>query len=263
MADKHTTISSVAERDRPADSLGGIEQRDDIADKILQLNQRWKNGLAVHDTNADLIENYVGGKLCLGLRCVSGIDEQYGFVFQVVNGNTTHSIGETNSFAHHEIEAWMHCASNQPLVLAQNVELMEGPKKIIPSFVWVERFDDRNFSGGKPLFAFDPVKWIDHVLSAGEDGEMRIAARRYAVACSKRGTKKIKGTSERSYDGAEFGMEDRGQFLFRSRYGRDLAGWRILIYRHQLHIACLPDTKPAGEDWELGFAPLDSSYGVR
>lgn len=41
--------------------------------------------------------------------------------------------------------------AEQPLMLSQNIELMQGPQKIVPSLVRFQRFDSRSFGRGERL----------------------------------------------------------------------------------------------------------------
>ena len=82
----------------------------------------------------------------------------------------------------------------QPDVLAHNVEVMEGPKGWIPSFVRFEIFDDVSFLGGEGLYEFTPfIVPGSEGLLAGSDRKVRIVNHRLAVARGKCSSQKYRG----------------------------------------------------------------------
>lgn len=168
--------------------LNSRETFDDLHSHAREINERWQKRAAIY-AKRRLIEHYVSGELYVGIRCVSGEFEQYGFVFQ---GS---GLEERNLATNDKRNARIDDGGDQPFMFSKNVEFMERPQKIVPSIVWAVRFDDSNFTRRKPLYAFEPVFGVDEIVTASKDREMRITARRYAVVSSQRCGEEIKRTS--------------------------------------------------------------------
>jgi hypothetical protein len=238
------------------DESGDIEPINDAGCHIRKLNERSEKRAAIY-AQTRLIESYINGDLYVGLRCVSGDFRNYGFVFQPEHiGRGQRRRGDLSSECGRE--TWMHDCGNEPFMFTQNVELMECPQESITSIVRTERFDDCSFGGGKPLFAFESIEWIDHVLERSEDWKVRIVTRRYAVSLGQSAGEEIKRAAKGANDCSDFSINNSREWLFCARYHCLPVQARIKICDDGLDIHMLPGICAPSEDWELGFAPIDT-----
>lgn len=125
-----------------------VEQDDDRIRKAAEITERYKKRLAIR-SESEFIKHYVNGELRLGLACCRGEFDKCGFTFQALRLTD----GNIASFrSHDKFNTWFDHDGNQPFMLSQNVELMEGPQRTVTSLVRLERFDYSNFALGQPPF---------------------------------------------------------------------------------------------------------------
>ncbi len=246
-------------RDRPAADLSIIKVSDDVSDEALERNERFKKRMAIY-SQTEFVESYRDGDLGVGLRCVSGEFEQYGFVFEALR--LVHSCDFLVSSTEYHYDTWFRNEFDQPFVLTQNVQLMEGPEEVITTRVGVHRFDDSAFPSGEPLFAFYPVHWIKEVVLGAENGEVRIVTRRHAVALGQGRGKQVKCAPEGADNRTGLGIEDGRKWLFCMRHKGLLSRLRIEIYNRGINVLSPPGMEPPREDWELGFAPINACLRI-
>jgi hypothetical protein len=95
-------------------------------------------------------------------------------------------------------------------MLPHNVELVEGVKRHIPSFVGPQRFDFGEVGNGKPLFAFDVPCGSPEVPREFADRKVRSFARLYASpAFDQCGTEQVKSASCHIDDSTDFSNDHR------------------------------------------------------
>jgi len=151
---------------------------------------------------------------------------------------------------------------NEPLVLSQDIELVQGPQKRISSLVWPECFDRRLLALGKPLFAFNTLQGVDHVLLRSEDWKVRFLTRFYAVACGESGSEEIEGAADGIDDHAGVGANERINGAVLASYQQLVSGVRIWLYDEFVWARPLPGEEALLQDWDLGYGPIDGSLGV-
>jgi hypothetical protein len=242
-----------------------IEHTDDIERRGAEFVERYNNRLAV-DGKAFFIKHYINIKACLGLRFVSGEFKQFGFVFQALpSGEKGFDWFVRDNSCHN----WLGVYNDQPFMLSRNVELMEGPQRVVPSIVRAERFEDievvyrqpsLRFARGQPCFSFYSMQGISEFIEAAEKREVCIRAGRHAIAISQGSGKEIKRTSEGIDDGTDAGIDDGWQWRLFTKYSNFLSGLRINLYKLYPNIRVSPSVKPINEEWQLGFAPVDRPY---
>ena len=181
--------------------------------------------LLVSDPKGRLVEEYINGQKGIAFRyrdsLASAHSTQYGFIVAALNyrrSPRTHP--GVPKIGHGK---YGRTGNDEPLMLTHDVEVMEGPQRFIPSFVWFERFYNRSLMIRKPLFSFltvQPGKRIDHVGETAEDWEMPIATRSFAVALGESGSDEIEGTSEGIEDRADPNIECERKRLFLDSYNQ-------------------------------------------
>lgn len=82
-------------------------------------------------------------------------------------------------------------------MLAHDVELMEGPKKLVPSLIRFQRFDEGSFGRGEPFYAFETGERINEVVETAVNREVGFRIVRFAVACRERAGENVKATADR------------------------------------------------------------------
>jgi hypothetical protein len=151
---------------------------------------------------------------------------------------------------------------NEPFVLAQDVELMQSPQTRVPSLVRSQRFDCRSLALGKPLFAFDTLQGIDHVLFRPEDWKVRLMTRFYAVACGESGNEEIERAASGIDDRTRFGTDERINAENLASYQQLVSGIRIWLHDEFVWARPLPGRETLLQYWDLGYGPIDGSLSV-
>src|SRR6516162_9962014 len=154
----------------------------------------------------DFVEGYLQAEMGKGVRQRERPIRnrpQYGFIIKALHpghsGKHKRPLS-ASGVSEFQMKSRINAGADEPFVLATDVEIVEGPDGIIPSFVRLERFDDRLFTLGKPFFAFNALQRINHMLIGGEDRKMRIFARLHAIACGQGGSEQVERTSQRVDD---------------------------------------------------------------
>jgi hypothetical protein len=239
--------------------LASVKQVDYSAHRSGEPIQSRDDTFPMDSGEVNLVKDYFEGRCYLGFRCVSGEFKQYGFVFQSTENRLA---PETAGRPGHAHVIGPHAQSDEPFVLPLNIELMQRPQIVAPSFVWVDRFDDFDFGFGEPLFTFYPCEWIGEFLGGSKYRKVRVVAGRHAIALRERGGEKVQTASERINDGASFGMDHERKRQFLLRYRQGLAGISIGLLEGYLYARRLPGQEPMFQDWELGFAPINGRVGI-
>lgn len=87
--------------------------------------------------------------------------------------------------------------TNQSSMLAHDVELMEGPKKLVHSLIRFQRFDEGSFGRGEPFYAFETGERINEVVETAVNREVGFRIVRFAVARRERAGENVKATADR------------------------------------------------------------------
>jgi hypothetical protein len=154
---------------------------------------------------------------------------------------------------------------NQPFMLAENVEFVQGPNGVIPSFVRFESFDRSSFALGKPLFAFNAIdssERVDHTMQRIEDWEMPIAIRFFAIALGEGSGEQVQAATERVKNGADPSIHGKRQRNSLLSYKQIAACLRVTLFDDAIGATLLPLNKSLLQQWGLGYGPIDASLGV-
>ena len=238
-----------------------VEPRDHFSDPGRELAQEGGYFLIV-EPKGGLPQRYERGEKCIALRRVedfaAGQTEQDGLIFQAFDrlGST-----DVHMSPHHQKTLNVGARGQQPLVLAEDIQSVKGPKGVIPSLVRVERFDRGSFALGKPLFAFDALQWVDHGVEGIKDWKVRTVARFYAIACCQGSGEKIKTATERIDDGPDLGIERERKRLIVG-YRNILSSIRITLLDNGIGVTTLPFDEALLQQWDLGYGPIDGSLSV-
>ena len=99
-------------------------------------------------------------------------------------------------------------------------------------------------------------------MNTTEKWEVRIDAGRFAIPYCKGGAEQIERGSEGIDDGAHASIDYGWKWALFAKYRDFLAGLRIEIPDLYSRVRLLPNVKLVGEEWELGFSPLESGVSV-
>jgi hypothetical protein len=238
-----------------------IEQLDNRIRKARELTERCNN-FPMFEV-AGFVQAYLHGELELGVRDTLGEEPNYGLVISAAYP-TGNEGPEGLHFNPYDIQLRRKNIDGQKaLMLSHNVEQMEGVKKFIPSIVRFQRFDDRAFPLGEPLYEFTPL-----VAVAGEDGstvddgKISIVNKVLAVAVSERRSEDIEATSDSINVGAGLDLECQRQWRFLNSNDEIVRGIRWQLFDDHLNVFIEPSIKARFEGWELGYGPIDRGLGV-
>jgi hypothetical protein len=148
-------------------------------------------------------------------------------------------------------------------MLPHDVELMETPKRLIPSFIRFQRYDDTAFGEGQPLYEVAPL-----VISSSEcgfatsNGKIGLVRSRYIVATCKRTCEDIEATSNGVDVSPRLDVEAQRERLFLDSYYRIVSSWRWHVFNTHIHVVAQPSFEPFGEGWELGYGPINACLSV-
>lgn len=243
-----------------------VEGIDNLADTTRELIKNGKY-LLVSVPEGGFIESYINGDQGIVLRhreVVVGSEPcQDGLVIYKAD-----SLGSPNghaALAHNQNPNRGNAGSNEPFMLPHDVEVMEGPYCVIPSFVRFERFDRGAVGSGKPLFSFCtiyPAQRIDHVEVGIENWEVPIAGRFFAVAYRERGCKQVEAAAERVDNSADPSVESERHWGSEASYHQNLARLRIALFDNVIWAAFLPPSEFLSEQFDLGYGPLNGRPSV-
>jgi hypothetical protein len=237
-----------------------VKQRDHRASEARQLTEHWNDWFA--DSQKSLIERYVDGQLHIGLRRALWDETEWGFVIRRcdegdrLKGNPSRPLEGYLTGVVDDKE--------QPAMLAHDVELVESPERRISSLVWLQRFKDATFSGGKPLYEFGTL-----IAPRAEDGfansnrKIRVFWLRYAEAIGKGRGENIETAADCVDVAADLDNERKGKRLFFDRYYHLMLGVRLKINHVGIDVSFQPGIDATLEGWEVGHGPINAGLGVQ
>ena len=243
-----------------------VKEFDDVCDALDEPQERCYD-FVPSQPGYNFVEGYLHGEIGMAVRQREreiGNRPQYGFIIEALSARhsghhkRTLSAGGVSEL---KTESGVNTGADKPFVLAMDVKMVEGPDGIISSSVRLERFDDRAFTLGKPLFAFNAFQRINHVLIGGEDRKMRVFARLYAIACGQSGGEKIERTAQRVDDSASPSIE-RARQRIEVGYSQLAVGIRIRLEPEFIRVIVDPSAGGLLEEWDLGYGPIGSGLSV-
>jgi hypothetical protein len=246
---------------RQADAiLGAIEHQDEGGGEGSEILE------CVHNTSAAVggfIESYCRGEIQFGIRRILADQPQYGFLIGAAHPSNRQRFEKWKCLAPHAQAGGWDEHREQPYMLSHNVEVMEGVKRWVSSFVWLDRFDDVSFLGGEGLYEFTPF-----VISGGEglraesDRKVRVIHQRLAVACGQRGRKNVETAADGVDVSADLDLERERQRTFFDSYNDVVRGVCWQLFDSYINVCVRPLTESRLEGWELGYGPIDRGLSV-
>lgn len=206
------------------------------------------------------IEDYLCGNamiaLCNRQTGSCGASRKDGFVIQaLVDAGPVEDVCEISKFLDERL------CPNQSLMLAHDVELVEGVKQSVPSVIRPEIFDFGDLGLREPLFFFDVLCATEEVLPF-VDGEVSFRTRLFAVAARERCGEKIQAATSAVYDSPHIGDNDILKRELLIRYEQFVAGLRIVLSDETIWASMMPFDETVLNDWDMGAAPVSSSLSV-
>lgn len=241
------------------DALREVELSDNSRSQFCELGDR-RNDLPVWEVKG-FAQAYLHGELDPGLLCALGEKPNYGLIISALahpaRREKCEILGDISPSRNRHV-AGHDFGGQQSHVLADNIEIVEGVKKIVPSLVRFARVDDTSFLGGDGLYKFVPfVSPADPDLLARHNWEVSVINKRLAVALGKRGRENIETATDSVDVRASLNLEcerERRFFLCNENIIRNV---RWLLSEHQLNVVVEPSIQTLLKGWEIGFGPVD------
>jgi hypothetical protein len=235
-----------------------VEQFDDRLRKAREIVERSNNRFSFRHPR--FVDRYREGTCNVGLRRALADECQYGFVISAYPSGGDRM--DRASPAGYSEKCRSRLDSKQSAMLAHDVELMEGPQKVIPSIIRFQRFDDVSFGRGKPLYAFETGERVDKVVEAAVNREVGFRVLTFAVARRERAGEDIQATANRVDVSPCLDIECQRQRLFFDRYYELVRNIRIRVFEGYFNIEMEPGVDPFVEGWELGYGPVNACLSV-
>jgi len=151
----------------------------------------------------------------------------------------------------------------QTYVFSNNVEVMEGVKGFVPSFVWGEVFDDISYLGGEGLYEFVPfVIPARESIVTGRHGKVSIVNKSWAVALGKSHRKNVKAASDCVEVGSSFDLERERERFFLRGYNEIVRHIRWQLFDAYIDVRFAPGIEPQLKGLELGCGPVDGCLSM-
>jgi hypothetical protein len=216
----------------------------------------------VSSQQGGLVEKYLRGELCIALRRVeptaSENPKQNGFIIHALEAGFYSALPpwdvDVGNFRLHE---------QQPLMFSQDVELVEGVQKMVPSFVSLCAFDCGSLCGGYPLFVFHHCYGSQKISGALPNGEVGVAIRFYAIALNQSRHEQIEGRSSRINNCSGISLNqgiERNFGVSDQQFPVDVI--RVRLFDDLVWAQPLPGYESLLQDWDLGVGPIDSGESV-
>lgn len=240
----------------PSSSFKSLDDRVREAGELAQRSNDW----LVRD-QISFIERYVSGDLKIAIRRVDTGRPNYGAICEarpMCGESEALSVGLWRNHDHTRVQIDLQ----KPLMLSPHVELVQGEKKIVPSLVWAQCFDDLQIASRKPLFAFSHTLRHAEPFERVIDRKVRISTWHYAVACGECGREQVEACSDAvnrsSGPRIEGGSERPIDFELEQLFAR----LRVGIADKFIGWCVEPGFEFLLDRWELGTGPVNSAIGV-
>jgi hypothetical protein len=208
-----------------------------------------------------LTERYLKGKLSLGLRVIGGDFGNWGIIFQ--SNGLAHPDEAVASKSGDRCGDGVRPGLDKPSVFANTVKMVKVEEKIIPSSVRIERFDDLSLLGGQPLpiFTFYPLKRVNEVVKAMEEGKMFFRSR-LAVATGQARGKDVQASSDAVNDGADLSVDNSRHWPQLFEFDDLFSAVSVDLYRQAIGATLGPIGNSRFQAIEVGFGPINCCLGV-
>jgi hypothetical protein len=143
-------------------------------------------------------------------------------------------------------------------VFAPDIELMEGGKKRVTSFVGHQRFNSGLFVLGKPRFALNTLG-AEEIVRGAENWKVRFVARFYAIPCSEGAGNHIETASDRIDDRVSRSIDHTIKRSLWVDNQEIIARISIRLYHEHIRANPLPGSEALLEFWDLGCGPVNGA----
>ena len=239
-----------------------VEEIDDRIRRAGEIVKRCCDGAALQDGR--FIERYVCGELNIGLLCTFGEYANYGFTISCWHEAGLNGIPEPTKPPAPDMEfSGRRFHGEQPLVLTQNVELMERPKRFIPSLVRLDRFDQFPRSTRQlPYKFYSPIVSGREVFGAVSDGKINIVWEQHYFSRGESAGQDVETAPNCIDVGTGLDVECERENAFFARYHDIVLGIRWRIHDDYFDVIMEPGCEALFEIWKLGYGPLYAGFGV-
>lgn len=228
------------------------------------------NNLSMREVRG-FVQAYLRGEFNLGLLYTLGDETNYGFIWSAAHvawagngGEGFRGVSPARDFN----QSRMDIDGYQSLMLSDNVEPMEGVKKVIPSLIRFKRFDDSSFLGGEGLYKFRPFEALAssegvHKLGVGRrNGKVCVINERMAVAVCQGASENVKAASDSIDVGPRLNLECERQRLFFDRHHHVVRNIFWLFSDGYVYVTLKPSIGSLPEGWEFDYGPVDRGLSV-
>lgn len=242
-----------------------VKERNDAACKASKLVEHFNDRLA-HE-GPMLVDGYVKGQFKLAFRRRSPWDkQQYGFVVWAAHPPVSrdgHKRGDSRIPRSNLESLWVDWGHEQPSVLAQDVEVMEGPKQFIPSLIRLQVFDGSTFKPWENLYEFRAfIHSIPPMLGRFGHGEVSIFGLRHAVAVSQCGCEQIQTAAQKVDVNPSFNLKSERQCGLSATKNEIALRWRVQLFDNHFDVFSAPGCQVSLEEWDMGYGPINAGLSV-
>jgi hypothetical protein len=244
--------------------LGLIELRDNGVREGAELTDRFNNSLLIE--RASLVDCYVRGDIEFGIiNPILFEQTKYGFaIYADPRGNGRENILGHMSPCADDKKIGENRWRDESLVLAHDIETMEGTKRFIPSLIRLQRFDFDSFALGKPLYEFRSLVSMTRLKDrlGRSNGKIAVLGIRHVIAIGETASQNIEAASNGVDVSTCLDHEtERKRRLLDCHYNliRDI---RIGVSRSDFDVLLEPNRQLLFEGWQLGYGPVDASLSM-
>jgi hypothetical protein len=245
---------------RPSEVIG-TEQGEDVTRLAGKIADRACEVLAVHRTS--FVKRYMqsDGHICI--RLIAGGFDQYGFLVEAAP--VAQCDGADTGIKSYS--SWKNERVQKTAMFPGLVQLMEGDQQIIPSRIWLQRFDNALTDLGKPLYVSEGG--VTFTASGGVKrllgfpyGEIGIGRIGMPITSSKGTSEQIEAASDAMNDSAGLCIDNGIKRFNVGEAIKLFAGLRLGIYRDGIGLLLSPLNDTFRKSWDLGYGPIDCSFSV-
>jgi hypothetical protein len=253
-------VGSEQSESAGAPDLREIERVDDARRKARELTNRCNNLPAFEVFG--FAQAYLRGEMKLGMLHRLGNKTDGGFLIAALHPTG----GDGAKFVHLGVggdAVWSDGNAQEPRVLSDNVKIVEGIDKPIPSAVRFQIFDDKSFSLRERLYEFGTlVLPPSKARFALRSGEISVICKVLAVAVGERDRENIQAAANHIDVSASLNLELQRKGSFYDRHHEIIDGivWRL--FDDRIDVILEPGIETLLEDWELGYGPIDRGLCV-
>jgi hypothetical protein len=144
-------------------------------------------------------------------------------------------------------------------MLTQNVKLMKGVQRVVPSVVWFDRFNKFPRSAGQLFYKFiAPIISVGEVPATVGDRKVDLVWEEYwfGLAPIDGPCKNIETAPQGVDVGSGFDVEREREGLFFAQNKYIIDGIRWYLSDDHINVAFEPELKPLLKAWKMGYGPV-------